>query len=712
MKESKMKIQNPNIRSFRQPCLHWLALVGLVSTLNYQAATVLAQGTAFSYQGQLSAGGKLANGVYDLQFSLYDTLSGGNRVAGPITNSVVTLSNGLFTTSLDFGTGVFNGRALWLEIGARTNATGSFAILTPRQALTPAPYALFAPAAGAALTASNVVLGAVCAPNLNTPVNPLPGQVLAYDGNSLTWTNPPATGGAWLLGGNAGTSPGANFLGTRDNQPLELKVNGQRAARFEPNIGGMPNVICGASNTILLSSGVAISGGGFNTTTPIVDEGMGYFSTNNVAFSTISGGYGNLITGYGGCSSIGGGCSNTVFGWFWQPNLTNGTSVIGGGCMNTIYTPQSVIGGGQGNGIGSGGIMPWVEDQGSAHVIGGGIGNRIGYETHNSTIGGGYSNYVAASSSTIAGGFGNSINFYWAGPSSGDCIGGGVDNSIYSPIGYCTISGGRGNSAGSSEGYGTVSGGQDNAATGYAIVSGGLANSASGLWSSVSGGRSNSAAGAYSVVPGGFKNVAQGANTFAAGSLAQAVHSGSFVWASGNTTDYRSDDTNTFNIYAAGGVLVHYGGQNGQGVPQKWIVLASRLPDRVINVYNGAYLSATGVWTDNSDRNAKHNFSAVDGKEILDQVAALPITSWSYKTDDSVRHIGPVAQDFHDTFGVGQDDKHIAALDSAGIALAAIQGLNQVVREKDAEIKELKQSVEELKAMVNRLAQKSEGRKQ
>jgi hypothetical protein len=109
-----------------------------------------------------------------------------------------------------------------------------------------------------------------------------------------------------------------------------------------------------------------------------------------------------------------------------------------------------------------------------------------------------------------------------------------------------------------------------------------------------------------------------------------------------------------------------------------------------------------------SDRNSKEDFAAVNPREVLAKVSALPITEWKYKAEaDGSKHLGPMAQDFHAAFGLnGPDDKHIATVDESGVALAAIQGLNQKVEEKDAEIQELKQSVAELKAMVEKLAGK------
>ncbi len=85
-----------------------LVTLALLSTLNFQLSA-FAQGTAFTYQGRLNDGANLANGNYDLTFVLFGVASGGSPVAGPLTNSSVGVSNGLFTVLLDFGAGVFNG---------------------------------------------------------------------------------------------------------------------------------------------------------------------------------------------------------------------------------------------------------------------------------------------------------------------------------------------------------------------------------------------------------------------------------------------------------------------------------------------------------------------------------------------------------------------------------------------------------------------------
>jgi hypothetical protein len=116
-------------------------------------------------------------------------------------------------------------------------------------------------------------------------------------------------------------------------------------------------------------------------------------------------------------------------------------------------------------------------------------------------------------------------------------------------------------------------------------------------------------------------------------------------------------------------------------------------------VAGGLYVNGALVVT--SDRNAKENFSDIKPREVLAKVAALPITSWNYKQDSSSRHVGPMAQDFYAAFGVGPDDKHIATVDADGVALAAIQGLNQKLEEKEARIGALEERLEKLEQLLD-----------
>ncbi|MEQ1515216.1 MAG: tail fiber domain-containing protein [Usitatibacteraceae bacterium] len=92
------------------------------------------------------------------------------------------------------------------------------------------------------------------------------------------------------------------------------------------------------------------------------------------------------------------------------------------------------------------------------------------------------------------------------------------------------------------------------------------------------------------------------------------------------------------------------------------------------------------TFTSTSDRAAKEAFELVDGTKVLAALVKMPLQSWKYRNEDKFRHIGPTAQDFRAAFGVGYDDKTIATVDADGVAMAAIQGLHQLVKDKEATI--------------------------
>jgi hypothetical protein len=175
-----------------------------------------AQGTAIGYQGRLNQGGAPATGLYDFTFDVFAADAGGAALAGRVILDAVPVTNGLFTAGLDFGADIFTGAPRWLEISVRASGVGVHQVLSPRTALSPTPYTIFAG------SAANVANGTVTAGQLNTAgVAPAPGQILSYDGGNLAWTDPGvAAGGIWSvlnnntfytagnvgIGGLAGTS--------------------------------------------------------------------------------------------------------------------------------------------------------------------------------------------------------------------------------------------------------------------------------------------------------------------------------------------------------------------------------------------------------------------------------------------------------------------------------------------------------------------------
>jgi hypothetical protein len=109
----------------------------------------------------------------------------------------------------------------------------------------------------------------------------------------------------------------------------------------------------------------------------------------------------------------------------------------------------------------------------------------------------------------------------------------------------------------------------------------------------------------------------------------------------------------------------------------------------------------SGSWSVLSSRGAKANLAPVDGVQIAEALAALPIATWRYTGQgDAVRHIGPMAEDFYAAFGLGEDDQQISAVDADGVALAAIQGLYQRLQEREAQVEAQQGRIEALEARL------------
>jgi hypothetical protein len=195
----------------------------------------------------------------------------------------------------------------------------------------------------------------------------------------------------------------------------------------------------------------------------------------------------------------------------------------------------------------------------------------------------------------------------------------------------------------------------------------------------------------YATIPGGYSNYVAAEHGFAAGCHATSLHQGAFVWGDSTLRDIASTNRNSWTVRASGGVRFFANVNANIGV---------RLPP------NG------NAWSSMSDRNLKENFTPVDTRAVLEKVSLLPITEWNLKSQPAeVRHLGPMAQDFMDAFGLGEDECMIGSTDADGVALAAIQGLHQVVREKDAQLQalqrqnqSLEQRLAELERRIDRLS--------
>ncbi len=253
-------------------------------------------------------------------------------------------------------------------------------------------------------------------------------------------------------------------------------------------------------------------------------------------------------------------------------------------------------------------------------------------------------------------------------------IGGGVANSAAgeSPV----VGGGQANQA--SGATTTVSGGYSNVASGdNATIAGGKTNTASGTYSSIVGGFHNRADGTRASVLGGEENEATGSYSVALGRRAKSADQGIFTFADSSDFDFTSNTANSFRVRATGGVRF-VTAIDGAGATTK-----SCLIDLSANVI------CSGTFTAGSDVHSKTDIVPVDPHAVLKKVAAMPISTWRFKTDEKeTRHVGPMAQDFRAAFALGHDDRHIASVDADGVAFAAIQALHAISEQQKAKISE------------------------
>lgn len=275
----------------------------LVAGLTLLFAGTVAADTTITYQGQLQDGSGPYTGTPDMVFRLYDSLTGANQVGADIEIVGVPVTDGLFQAELDFGDAYDGGR--WLEIEV------DGAVLAPRQPISSVPVAI---------RAHNV------------------SDSGSQDG--------------WLLGGNAGTDPASDFLGTNDSTPFEIHVDGQRAWRVEP--ADVPNLIGGWSGNTVGAGvrGATISGGGCadlavfpcqlerpnEVTADFATIGGGLGNTASSPWATVGGG--EINTASASNATVGGGLSNIASG---------ARATVGGGAGNTAMGQQSTVPGGLGN---------------------------------------------------------------------------------------------------------------------------------------------------------------------------------------------------------------------------------------------------------------------------------------------------------------------------------------------------------------------------
>jgi hypothetical protein len=363
-------------------------------------------------------------------------------------------------------------------------------------------------------------------------------------------------------------------------------------------------------------------------------------------------------------------------------NLAYGeNSVVAGGSNNQALAVNSAVCGGSYN-------LAAV----SHAFVGGGRENRA--ELFYATVGGGYGNVASARDTTVCGGSRNEATDRYA------AIAGGLRNRASSP--ESTIAGGSYNQA--SQVYAAVGGGTRNHAGGYgsfvgagagneaqgdfAVVAGGLGNSAPGEYTFIAGGHGNRALGDYAAVIGGTSNVAGSDYSLAAGSnvhIADA-HPGAILIADALTSPFESQAANELAVRATGGVrLVTSVSSDGSAI-------------------SGAVLpTGSGAWSQLSDRAVKDNIEAIDPLVVLDALLQIPIYTWRYNSQpETVRHLGPMAQDFNAAFQLGEDERYISSVDADGVALASILALAVQVQQQADQIERLEGQLEQAQVLTYR----------
>lgn len=547
-----------------------LAMPMLLSSVGLQPATAQAEGTAFTYQGRLNTGGSPANGKYDIAFTLYATNITGSAMAGPVTNPGVTVSNGLFTTTVDFGSGVFTGTNYWLELDVSTNDANAFTTLAPRQPLTPTPYAIFA-------SDANNVLGSVSTAQLAGTIPS--GDISGNYSSQVSFTDGANTFDGTFFGQFLGNSfTGGTFTG-------QFIGDGSGLININPaHIAGQVAYL--NSNQVFTAQNVFMQSIGLGNTNPLpfyaidalepqTDFRLQSTNSSNGAIIELWNTTSNNFSEYLGAINFNNAASSYPgqIGYFSWPGGT-APDYFGfrvGGWDQSFKLVADPTGNG-------------------ANSLINGAFNSADYTNGGDFIGTGYNNNIHSGFSSIVGGSQNTIQSNM--PYS--FIGGGYQNSISitltNPPGF--------------RGRATIGGGQFNQANGFlSFVGGGLGNTASGIGSAVLGGGvfqytgSNglvyyfpgygTASGLSSTVLGGIANLANGDFSTASGYISQANHSGTWVWADSqfpNTPIFSSTTSNEFSIRAQNGVHIvtdkgiHLDAADEPIIVRDWNVFATNAP--------------------------------------------------------------------------------------------------------------------------------------
>jgi hypothetical protein len=221
-----------------------------------------AQQTGFTYQGKLADSGSAANGIYDLQFALFDAAGGNNQIGQTQTISNVPVSGGVFAVTLDFGANAFSGASRFLEISMRPSGAAAFTLLTPRQQITSTPYAVRSLSTGTADAATNAQqLGGIAA-----------NQYVKTDDARLSDQRDPKTGSSNYVQNT--TSPQASNFNISGNGTAGGILSGNTVnAATQYNLGGQKILSLSSDNSLSLGSSGNV-GIGITSTSKLAVAGM------------------------------------------------------------------------------------------------------------------------------------------------------------------------------------------------------------------------------------------------------------------------------------------------------------------------------------------------------------------------------------------------------------------------------------------------------
>lgn len=616
--------------------------VAISSILAACSTSAIAQSdSTFTYQGQLHEAGSPADGFFNMEFRLFDAMSGGAQVGSSIVIASQQVSDGVFSSQLDFGYLDFGGDQYWLEIVVDGTA------LTPRQPITASPYSI--QTRGLFVDLFN---------RLGVGTND-PSQMLHVYGNIQA----------------------DGWIGSDINTPVSLWTNGVQAlhltyANFDDGTGAKPapNILGGSSANKIQAgaAGSIIAGGGYQES----DNGLGNYISDS--FCAILGGRdnqaGDNIVGIRDqYATVGGGYSNAALSDY---------NFIGGGFDNvTAGAGSSVVGGSENSATG-----------GVNNFIGGGLLNEMDSPNNYSVISGGRENYTSADYAMIPGGYQNEVtgdygfaagrrakslhngSFVWGDSTNSDIESTGLNQFLV------RASGGMGLNTnvplanfhvrslvldiGSPSVFNEDVLIEDNDAV-LGLYSGG-----GGDWSS-------------GVVLGEVDDFGVLADKWAI--ARQTVGSSSRLQLTYGTSENYAANSQVVSINKTG--------QVGIGI----------IPFFPLHMSSGAHCSVGGTWTNASSKSLKENFVQVDRHDILNRLMSMPISRWNYKSEgDTVEHIGPMAEDFAAAFETGEHDTSIATVDADGVAIASIQALYEIIQEKDDEIRELNARLSAIEAILKK----------